>query len=190
MSIEFSLIPVAFDALHLILLVLALLLFVSLMRKPAVVNSNVNAEPAEPSSEQVEAAVIPSVLKAPTPESALQLLSLLQQDARFLDFVHEDLSRYSDADIGAAARVVHEGSKKTIAGYFTLSPIRTEEEESRLTLASGFDASEVRLTGNVVGSAPFIGTLIHRGWKATEVRLPQLAKGHDVRILAPAEVEL
>ncbi|SFG83899.1 protein of unknown function [Neptunomonas qingdaonensis] len=186
MSIEFSLIPVAFDALHLLLLVLALLLFVSLMRKPA----DVNAKPAEQPSAPVEPAATPSVLKDTTPESALQLLSLLQQDARFLDFVHEDLSSYSDADIGAAARVVHEGSKKTIAGYFTLSPIRTEEEESRLTLESGFDASQVRLTGNVVGSAPFTGTLVHRGWKATQVRLPQLAKGHDVRILAPAEVEL
>ncbi|WP_372738980.1 DUF2760 domain-containing protein [Neptunomonas sp.] len=190
MSIEFSLIPVAFDALHLLLLVLALLLFVSLMRKPADVNAAGNAKPAEQSSAPVEPAVTPSVLKDTTPESALQLLSLLQQDARFLDFVHEDLSSYSDADIGAAARVVHEGSKKTVAGYFTLSPIRTEEEESRLTLESGFDASQVRLTGNVVGSAPFTGTLVHRGWKATEVRLPQLAKGHDVRILAPAEVEL
>ncbi|WP_232348825.1 DUF2760 domain-containing protein [Neptunomonas qingdaonensis] len=179
-------IPVAFDALHLLLLVLALLLFVSLMRKPA----DVNAKPAEQPSAPVEPAATPSVLKDTTPESALQLLSLLQQDARFLDFVHEDLSSYSDADIGAAARVVHEGSKKTIAGYFTLSPIRTEEEESRLTLESGFDASQVRLTGNVVGSAPFTGTLVHRGWKATQVRLPQLAKGHDVRILAPAEVEL
>ncbi len=186
MSIEFSLIPVAFDALHLILVVLSLLLFVSLIRRPAVIN----AKPAEQSSAQAEPPVTPSVLKDATPESALQLLSLLQQDARFLDFVHEDLSSYSDADIGAAARVVHEGSKKTVAGYFTLSPIRTEEEESRLTLESGFDASEGRLTGNVVGSAPFTGTLVHRGWKATEVRLPQLAKGHDVRILAPAEVEL
>ncbi|MEH6626880.1 MAG: DUF2760 domain-containing protein [Motiliproteus sp.] len=186
MSTEFRLIPVAFDALHIILVVVALILFVSLMRKRAVAN----AEPAEQLSAPVEPPVTPSVLKDAIPESALQLLSLLQQDARFLDFVHEDLSSYSDADIGAAARVVHEGSKKTVAGYFTLSPIRTEEEESRLTLESGFDASEVRLTGNVVGSAPFTGTLVHRGWKATEVRLPQLAKGHDVRILAPAEVEL
>jgi hypothetical protein len=33
----------------------------------------------------------------------------------------------------------------------------------------------VRLTGNVVGKAPFKGTLSHRGWRATDVRLPQLA---------------
>ena len=52
------------------------------------------------------------------PDAALQLLSLLQQDARFLDFVNEDLSGFSDAEIGAAARVVHEGSQKTLSDLF------------------------------------------------------------------------
>ncbi|RYE90431.1 MAG: DUF2760 domain-containing protein, partial [Myxococcales bacterium] len=30
--------------------------------------------------------------------------------------------------------------------------------------------------------------LAHRGWRATELRLPQLVAGADVRVLAPAEV--
>lgn len=190
MPTEFIMVPVAFDALHLILAILALVLFFGLMRKSPVADVKPSEQPSEQPSAPAEPAASPSLLKDSSPDSALQLLSLLQQDARFLDFVHEDLSSYSDADIGAAARVVHEGSSKAIASYFSLAPIRSEEEESRLTLASGFNASEVRLTGNVVGSAPFTGTLVHRGWKVTDVRLPQLAKGHDVRILAPAEVEL
>ena len=53
-----------------------------------------------------------------------------------------------------------------------------------------FDAATVRLTGNVVGQPPFTGTLMHRGWRVTEIKLPKLAEGHDVRVLAPAEVEL
>ncbi|MDB5919679.1 MAG: hypothetical protein JWR40_3913, partial [Massilia sp.] len=57
-------------------------------------------------------------------------------------------------------------------------------------LDAGFDAGAVRLTGNVVGSAPFKGSISHRGWRATEVRLPKLAIGHDVTVLAQAEVEL
>jgi delta 1-pyrroline-5-carboxylate dehydrogenase len=57
-------------------------------------------------------------------------------------------------------------------------------------VAAGFDAAAVRLTGNVVGQPPFTGTLTHRGWRVTEIRLPRLAEGHDVRVLAPAEVEL
>jgi len=59
-----------------------------------------------------------------------------------------------------------------------------------LTLAAGFDAATVRLTGNVVGQPPFTGTLMHRGWRVAEIKLPKLAEGHDVRVLAPAEVEL
>ncbi|WP_199194443.1 DUF2760 domain-containing protein [Photobacterium sp. GB-50] len=137
----------------------------------------------------VEVEVEPK-LKTSTPDAALQLLSLLQQEARFIDFMQEDLKGYADADIGAAARVIHEGGHKVLNEYFSFAPVRTEEEETRITLPQGFSASEVRLTGNVVGEAPFNGTLIHRGWKVTEVKLPKLAEGHDAHIIAAAEVEL
>ena len=129
-------------------------------------------------------------LRAPTPDSALQLLSLFQREARLIDFTQENLSAYSDADIGAAARVVHEGCARVLREHFTIEPVRSENEGSRVTLAEGFDAASVRLTGNVVGKAPFTGTLSHRGWRAAKVTLPQLAESHDARVLAPAEVEL
>ncbi|WP_314438253.1 DUF2760 domain-containing protein [Massilia timonae] len=132
----------------------------------------------------------PAPLRAPTPDSALQLLSLFQREARLIDFAHENLSAYSDADIGAAARVVHEGCARVLREHFAIEPVRTEAEGSRLTLNEGFDAASVRLTGNVVGKAPFTGTLSHRGWRASKVTLPQLAESHDARVLAPAEVEL
>ncbi|MGF1703986.1 DUF2760 domain-containing protein [Photobacterium makurazakiensis] len=129
-------------------------------------------------------------LKTSTPDSALQLLSLLQQEARFIDFMQEDLKGFADAEIGAAARVIHEGGQKVLNEYFSFAPVRNEEEETRITLPQGFNASEVRLTGNVVGEAPFTGTLIHRGWKVTNVKLPKLAEGHDAHVVAAAEVEL
>ena len=132
----------------------------------------------------------PATPKEADTTAALQLLSLLQREARLVDFVQEDIAAYSDAEIGAAARVVHEGCRKVLREHVTLAPVRAESEGSRLTLAAGFDAATVRLTGNVVGQAPFTGTLAHRGWRATEVRLPQLAEGHDARIVAQAEVEL
>jgi len=129
-------------------------------------------------------------LREATPDAALQLLSLFQREARLIDFTQENLSGYSDADIGAAARVVHEGCSKVLREHFTIDAIRTEAEGSRVTLPEGFDASAVRLTGNVVGKAPFTGTLSHRGWRASSVRLPKLAEAHDAKVLAPAEVEL
>lgn len=144
-----------------------------------------------------EPAPAPAPAAAPAPqlrtaphEAALQLLGLLQRDARFIDFIEEDVKAYSDADIGAAARVVHEGCRKVLREHFSLEPLRSENEGSRITLPAGFDAAAVRVTGNVVGKAPFTGTLSHRGWRVTDTRLPQLAAGHDAAIVAQAEVEL
>ena len=129
-------------------------------------------------------------LRQAEPDSALQLLGLLQQDGRFVDFLREDVAVSSDAQVGAAVRVVHEGCRKALEEHLTVVPVRPEQEGSRVTLEEGFDASAVRLTGNVVGQAPFSGTLTHRGWQVTEIHLPKIATGHDLRILAPAEVEL
>ena len=138
----------------------------------------------------VPAPVAPTPLIVVTPDAALQLLGLFQREARLIDFTQEDLSSYSDADIGGAARVVHEGCCKVLRDYFTIVPVRPEAEGSRLTLPGGFDASAIRLTGNVVGQAPFKGSLSHRGWRAVDVRLPHLTPSHDVSVLAQAEVAL
>ena len=132
----------------------------------------------------------PVILKESTPDAALQLLALLQKEARFIDFIKEDVSNYSDSDIGIAARVVHEGCNKAVNQYFTLSSVRTDTEGSKVTLAKGFNASEVRLIGNVVGQAPFSGTLVHQGWQVTDIRLPKLTAGYNASIIAAAEVEL
>ena len=129
-------------------------------------------------------------LKQASPDAALQLLGLLQRDARFIDFVEEDVAGYSDADIGAAARVVHGGCRTVLREHFTIRPVREETEGSRVTLPEGFNATAVRLTGNVVGKAPFTGSLSHRGWRVDDVRLPKLAASHDASVIAAAEVEL
>lgn len=143
-----------------------------------------------PAPAPAPAAPPPAPLREAPHESALQLLGLLQREARFIDFIEEDVKAYSDADIGGAARVVHEGCRKVLREHFSLAPLRSEAEGSRITLPEGFDATAVRVTGNVVGKAPFTGTLSHRGWRATDTRLPRLAAGHDAAILAQAEVEL
>ena len=147
------------------------------------------AAPAPAPSPAPAAPPAPQLREAPH-EAALQLLGLLQRDARFIDFIEEDVKAYSDADIGAAARVVHEGCRKVLREHFSIQPLRSETEGSRLTLPEGFDAAAVRVTGNVVGKAPFTGTLSHRGWRVADTRLPKLAAGHDAAILAQAEVEL
>jgi hypothetical protein len=214
-SIDLAQIPTTFDLIHvclagsvavlsLILIVTLLTTVVSLLRskkKPVEQRIQQAAPAPEPIVKIVEKIVEveklvyapapePVVLKESTPDAALQLLGLLQKEARFIDFIREDITAYSDADIGVAARVVHEGCNKALNEHFTLAPVRSEQEGIKITLPVGFDASLVRLTGNIVGSAPFTGTLIHKGWQVTNVRLPKLTQGHNAAILVPAEVEL
>jgi hypothetical protein len=149
------------------------------------VNTNMRAStPAKPPP-----AAAPTLSEA-SPQAAFQLLGLLQRDARFIDFVQEDIAGYSDADIGAAARLVHDGCRTALHEHFTIRPVREEAEGSRVTLPDGFDATAIRLTGNVVGKAPFNGSIRHRGWRVEEARLPRLAQAHNASVIAPAEVEL
>ncbi|WP_017365876.1 DUF2760 domain-containing protein [Methylococcus capsulatus] len=206
MEIDLNLIPAKLDAVHVglaavvvvLLLVQIILLSVAviaLLRRRPEPAVTLQSSPAVSAAEPVKALepVMKKetvVLKETTPDAALQLLTLLQKEARFIDFVQENIAHYSDAEIGAAARVVHEGCHKVIGQVFDLAPVRSETEGSRLTLPKGFDAASVRLSGNIVGEPPFTGTLVHRGWRVENIRLPKVAEGHDVRILAQAEVEL
>src|SRR4051812_28380124 len=70
-------------------------------------------------------------LRQASPDSALQLLALLQRDARLIDFAGENLADYSDAQVGAAARLVHEGCAKVLREHFRIVPVRDEAEGSR-----------------------------------------------------------
>ena len=123
-------------------------------------------------------------------DGAVHMLSLLQRDGRLVDFLLEDVSAYSDREIGGAVRSVHEGCSKTLKQYLEIVPIRDEDEGSSLTLEAGFDASAVRLVGNVTGEPPFTGTLAHPGWRVASLNLPERSGDEGTRVLSPAEVEL
>ncbi|MFZ5444962.1 MAG: DUF2760 domain-containing protein [Myxococcota bacterium] len=129
-----------------------------------------------------------------TPEqqhaAGLFLLGLFQREGRLLDFLQEDLSGFADADVGAAARLVHDGCRKVLTQYVPLAPVVTKREGDAMELPAGFDANRFRLTGNVTGAGPWKGSLKHHGWVATKVELPEVPTTVDVKVLAPAEVEL
>ena len=129
-------------------------------------------------------------LPGPRPDDTLHLLALLQRDGRLIDFCEEEISGFSDAEVGAAARTVHAGCRKVLRDVLELSPIRSEPEGTQVQVPKDFDAAAVRLTGNVVGTPPFAGALRHHGWRAARVRLPPPPAGQDATVLAPAEVEL
>lgn len=121
---------------------------------------------------------------------ALRLLALLQQEGRLIDFLEEEIDSYSDAQVGAAVRAIHSGCRKALRERLRIERIRAEEDGATVRIEPGFDAAEIRLTGNVHGHPPFQGTLQHGGWRAAEITLPDAASGSDATILAPAEVEV
>jgi hypothetical protein len=122
--------------------------------------------------------------------SALHFLSVLQREGRLVDFLQEDIAGYSDSEVGAAVRVVHDGCNRVLKEYLSLEALRTEGEGAQVTVPVGFDPAAVRLTGAVAGNPPFHGALRHHGWKAAQVRLPAPPANVDPTIIAPAEVEL
>ncbi|MGP6159647.1 MAG: DUF2760 domain-containing protein [Vulcanimicrobiaceae bacterium] len=152
--------------------------------------------------ESVKAAPTPplaAVKAAPPPVATNQaeaevvsFLALLQEKGRLVDFVMDDITPYSDAQVGAAARVVHDGCKAVLRDNFRIVPVRDESEGSKVAVTPGYRADEYRLVGKISGQPPFTGTLMHRGWKTETVKLPRMLRTDEDRLpaIAPAEVEL
>jgi len=120
-------------------------------------------------------------------DGAVQILSILQRDARLVDFLMEDISGYSDEQVGAAVRNVQEQSRQSIERYLRLQPV-IDGVEGTFTRTDAVEADAVKFLGNVPpsGKAPG-GLLRHKGWKAEKVDLPAASPGG---VLAPAEIEI
>jgi uncharacterized protein DUF2760 len=142
------------------------------------------AEPARPAPGRPQASRADAEI--------VHFLAMLQEKGRLVDFLMDDINAYSDAQVGAAARVVHAGCKSVLQEHFSINPVRTEQEGSTVQVPAGHSADEYRLVGKIAGSAPFSGVLVHRGWKTDMVKLPQLLRGaaDPLPAIAPAEVEV
>ncbi len=126
--------------------------------------------------------------EGPPPEAYVAaLVSVLQREGRLLDFLHEDLDAYDDAQIGAAVRTIHRGLRNALLDLVELAPVIEAKEGAEVVVEEGFDPKEIRLVGKVRGKPPFRGILRHRGWRLVGFRLPKPKKDD---VLAPAEVEI
>ena len=120
-------------------------------------------------------------------DGAVHILAILQRDARLVDFLMEDISGYSDEQVGAAVRDVHAQSRQTMERYLKIQPV-IDGVEGTFTKTEGLDANAYQLIGKVPASGKAPGGLLrHRGWKAEKVDLPAAAPGS---LLAPAELEI
>ncbi|MDQ3003318.1 MAG: DUF2760 domain-containing protein [Fibrobacterota bacterium] len=144
----------------------------------------------------------PEVAAAPPPKAsvpekesgaeALLLLSMLQEKGRFVDFLMEDIGGISNEQVGAAARVVHQGCRDLIKETFAPQPVSPSAESTVIKLDPGYNAAEFRVLGSVNTHA-FQGKVVHKGWRASQIKLPRVhkpAKGSDGLIIVPAEVSV
>ncbi|WCN09305.1 DUF2760 domain-containing protein [Marinomonas mediterranea] len=135
---------------------------------------------------QIEAPMLDTV----NTDGALQLLQLLQKEARFIDFTQESIDAYSDEEIGGAARQIHSGCSKVIQQYFSLDSVHEATENSRVEVPADYSPQQIKLEGLVQGDGPYTGTLIHPGWEITDIKLPKVSDTGGLSIIAPAEVEV
>ena len=116
------------------------------------------------------------------------VFSLLQRDGRFIDFLMEDISEYTDAQVGSVARTVQQGCKKTLKDYAEFESIIDQEENSEVKVEKGYNPNSMILSGNVSGEPPFRGILIHHGWRLKKAEFPSSLASKDA--VCPAEIEI
>lgn len=123
-------------------------------------------------------------------DGALQLLGMLQREARAVDFFMEDFGAYTDEQVGGAAREVHDRTREMLVRHFAPAPVIDAVEGSTANPPGG-NAALIKYIGNVPASGkPPAGVLRHRGWRATSVSLPKLSSREDLTVLALAEIEV
>ncbi len=118
---------------------------------------------------------------------AITLLATLQREARLIDLVKENLSAYSDAQIGAAARPCLTQCASTLERVMTIKPITTVGEGATMEVPASSGPSRFQWLGEGSGST---GKLVHHGWEVERVELPQwTGSGTDANVIAPVQVQ-
>jgi hypothetical protein len=140
-----------------------------------------------PTKAAAPAAAAPPKPQASPADGAVQVLGILQRDSRLIDFLMEDITAYTDDQVGAAIRDVQVQAKQSLERYLKLQPVIDAVEETTVPTA-GLDSASYKLIGKVPanGKAPS-GVLRHKGWKAGHVDLPAAKPG---TLLVPAELEV
>src|SRR5579884_1498203 len=96
-------------------------------------------------------AAVPPPKPAPvikTSDGAMQILGILQRDARLIDFLMEDIAGYSDDQVGAVVRNLHEQARTALERYVQLAPV-IDGVEGTYTKIEKNDPATLKLLGNV-----------------------------------------
>jgi hypothetical protein len=153
-------------------------------------------DPGQASATPRPPAPMPLPVQPPPPtenqaeSEVVAFLALFQEKGRLVDFLMEDVTGYEDTEVGAAARVIHQGCRQVLQEYFKISPVSDAQEGTQVTLPPGYPTDQYRVVGKLTGEPPFTGTLLHKGWKTEFVKLPRIVSSGRLPSIAPAEVEL
>jgi uncharacterized protein DUF2760 len=179
-------VPIAGLALALAILVLVFVLMGGKSGAPAQ-----PVQVAAPVPAPAPVAIQPPALTTNQAEAEIvTFFALLQEKGRLVDFLMDDVTPYEDAEVGAAARVIHQGCRQVLQDYFKISAISEAQEGAEVTVPAGYSPDQYRLVGKLTGEPPFTGTLLHKGWKTEFVKLPRIVVTERLPPIAPAEVEL
>ncbi|MCD4657690.1 MAG: DUF2760 domain-containing protein [Planctomycetes bacterium] len=123
-------------------------------------------------------------------DNSVQVLKVLQRDGRLIDFLMEDISGFSDEQVGAAVRDVHKGCRKSLDEYFEILPAFDGIENSKVSVDSDFDRHLVKIVGKTSAVQGFSGILRHHGWKLQKNMLPKISADLVSDIIMQAEIEV
>lgn len=122
----------------------------------------------------------------PVRSDAITLLSALQREARLVDLIQEDLTQFSDAQVGAAARPCLLSCGKTLQRMMPMVAVDDSGEGAKVNVPAN-SKSRYQWIGEP-GSE--VGTLIHKGWMATKIELPAwTGDDADANVVAAAQVQ-
>ena len=125
-------------------------------------------------------------------DPAITLLATLQRESRLIDLIQEDLGQYSDAQVGSAARPCLQKCAGVLDRMFAIKPLVDAADGESVEVTA--DASPLRFQWvgeeSDSGTGNRQGKLIHHGWQATKVELPEwTGDAADTRVVAAAQVQ-
>lgn len=125
----------------------------------------------------------------PAQNPAITLLATLQRDARLIDLIHEDLDQYQDAQVGAAARPCLKQCRQSLARILKIEKLIDAQENDSIAVPEDAPATRFRWIGESGTRNRDTAKLVHPGWQAASVQLPQWnGASEDALIIAPAQV--
>lgn len=179
------------------MLLASLLLAFALAARAAMASQRAPSSEVDPALAEAAARPAPSATPPPAPPPAtdpaafavLSVLASMQERGRLIDFLMEDISRATDTQLAAVARIVHSGCKAALSDTLKVTPICEAAEGSRVPLPEESERARYRLLGDAAEAAE--AKVVHRGWQADALQLSRPLSGDaPLPPLAPAQLKL